>query len=102
MPSFINMTTYIDTLSPKHKRQYLMKIQQYCEGIVAYVYDQWELKPHISWPTVMYGDIYNFLLAQTSFYSAQQMKAFKSLEAYNFFFISGWVIEMQKKNIAEQ
>ena len=46
----------------------------------------------------MYGDIYNFLVHQTSFYSGQQMKAYKSLESYNLY-TSGWVVEVLKKEL---
>jgi len=35
-------------------------------------------------------DIYNFLVLRVSFYSNEQMKAYKSLDAYNYF-LSGFV-----------
>ncbi len=41
-------------------------------------------------PTVEAVDITNYLVLQTSYYTRQQMKAYKSLEAYNFF-VSRWV-----------
>ena len=42
------------------------------------------------WPEVGYGDIYAYFVDSTSFYTRAHMKAFKSLEAYNYF-VSGWV-----------
>ena len=36
-------------------------------------------------PAVEYPDIVNYLVLQTSWATKQQMKAYKSLEAYNFF-----------------
>ena len=42
------------------------------------------------WPEVMYADIYNFLINTTSYCTHEQLKAFKSLDGYNFF-VNGWV-----------
>ncbi|XP_022785983.1 uncharacterized protein LOC111326282 [Stylophora pistillata] len=41
-------------------------------------------------PNVQYPDIVNYLVVQTSWATKTQMKAYKSMEAYNFF-VSGWV-----------
>ncbi len=40
-------------------------------------------------PTVEAVDITNYLVLQTSYYTRQQMKAYKSLEAYKFFVSAG-------------
>ena len=48
-------------------------------------------------PEVEYPDIVNCLVLQTSWLSKEQMKAYKSLEAYNFF-VSGWVSSLLTKN----
>ena len=42
------------------------------------------------WPEVEYADIYNYLVATPSAYTQDQLKAYKSLDAYNFF-ANGWV-----------
>ena len=42
------------------------------------------------WPEVTYADIYNFLINTTSYCTHEQLKAFKSLDGYNFF-VNGWV-----------
>ena len=42
------------------------------------------------WPDIMYADIYNFLINTTSYCTHEQLKAYKSLEGYNFF-VNGWV-----------
>ena len=39
---------------------------------------------------IEYPDIVNYLVLKTSWFTHQQMKACKSLDAYNFF-VSGWV-----------
>lgn len=47
-------------------------------------------------PAIESMDTCNYLVLQTSFYTANQMKAYKSLEAYNYF-ISGWVQDLGTK-----
>ena len=42
------------------------------------------------WPEVTYADIYNFLINTTSYCTHEQLKAYKSLDGYNFF-VNGWV-----------
>ncbi len=49
-------------------------------------------------PTVEAVDITNYLVLQTSYYTRQQMKAYTSLEAYNFF-VSGWVHNLGTKRL---
>lgn len=53
--------------------------------------------PSIEWsnnldlvPDVTYPDIFNYLVLTKSAYTLQEFKAYKSLEAYNFF-VSGWI-----------
>ena len=50
------------------------------------------------YPAVSFPDICNYLVLQTSFYTTKQMKAYKSMEAYNYF-ISGWVKEIGTKHL---
>ena len=40
-------------------------------------------------PEVTYADIYNFLINTTSYCTREQLKAYKSLDGYNFF-VNGW------------
>ena len=42
------------------------------------------------WPEVEYPDIYNILIATPSLYTGDCLKAYKSLDAYNYY-ASGWV-----------
>ena len=44
----------------------------------------------VEWPEVTYADIYNFLINTTSYCTHEQLKAYKSLDGYNFF-VNGWV-----------
>ena len=43
----------------------------------------------MDWPDVMHGDIFNYLIL-TPEYTFEQLKAYKSLDGFNFF-INGWV-----------
>ena len=45
------------------------------------------------WPDVTYADIYNFLINTTSYCTHEQLKAYKSLDGYNFF-VNGWVTDI--------
>ena len=36
-------------------------------------------------PDITWGDVYNYLINTTSIYTKEKLKAYKSLEAYNFF-----------------
>ena len=51
-------------------------------------------------PTIEAVDITNYLVLQTSYYTKQQMKAYKSLEAHHFF-VSGWVHNLCTKRFHE-
>ena len=45
------------------------------------------------WPEVTYPNIANYLIHTTSTFTFDEMKAYKSLESYNYF-ISGFVLEV--------
>ena len=69
---------------------------RYKEKITVCVFDPYALrKSDFSenielLPNVQYPDIVNYLVLQTSWATKTQMKAYKSMDAYNFF-VSGWV-----------
>ena len=42
------------------------------------------------WPDVSYPDMYNYLIETTSEYTHEQLKAYKSLEGYNYL-ANGWI-----------
>jgi len=43
---------------------------------------------------VTYADLYEFLILRTSTYTKQQLKSYKSLEAYKFY-VDGWIRDMK-------
>ena len=51
------------------------------------------------YPSMEYPDLVSYLALQTSWITGQQMKAYKSMDAYNFF-VSGWVNTIFTKPVA--
>lgn len=73
--------------------------ERYVEKVEKIGFDPYAVKPSMfkkvqenpsMLPFIEYPDIVNYLVLQTSWISKMQMKAYKSLEAYNYF-VSGWV-----------
>ena len=42
------------------------------------------------WPDTMYPDVYNYLVHTVSLYTGEEMRAYKSLDGYNFL-VNGWL-----------
>ncbi|EDO26314.1 predicted protein [Nematostella vectensis] len=78
--------------------------ERYREKVNLCGFDPYLLKPSqcsddlADFTCVEYPDIVNYLVLQTSWATGQQMKAYKSLEAYNFF-VSGWVNSILTKKV---
>ena len=73
--------------------------ERYAEKVKTTGFNPYALKPAMFkkvqenpglLPLIEYPDIINYLVLQTSWISKTQMKAYKSLAAYNYF-VSGWV-----------
>ena len=47
-----------------------------------------------NWTDVSYADIYNYLILTPSLYTHEQLKAYKSLDGYNFY-TNGWVSDVR-------
>ena len=78
---------------------------RYREKVLTCGFDPYMLKKSecsedlADYPSVEYPDIVNYLVLQTSWITGQQMKAYKSMDAYNFF-VSGWVNTIFTKPVA--
>lgn len=86
------LSSYCQKLPPDAKSRYLEKIQL-ISGLDPFCPFSLEKKSSIL-PPVDASDIVSYLVLQTSFVTAKQFKAHKSLEAYNQF-VCGWVKDVQ-------
>ena len=73
---------YQSTLDLEAKKRYKEKLVLKSEQIPdPYAVPQEEWVDDITkWPTVLYGDIYNYLIESKGRYTQQSLRAFKSLE----------------------
>ena len=102
-----NLSTYAAKLPPEAQRRYLDKI-----GVISSV-DPFSLACNGNgesnnpaaqpspFPPLDASDLVSYLVLQTSYVSAKQFKARKSLEAYNQF-LSSWVKEVRSWSILDK
>ena len=87
------LSNYCVNLDKEAKDRYLEKIKvvnkidPYCIPKAQWITDV------NMWPNVTYPDIVTYLIFTKSAYTADDLKSYKSLEAYNQF-VSGWVREI--------
>ena len=102
MATAANLSLYAEGLGQEAKKRYLQKLQ-----LVGGM-DPFQLATNRAngsatkakdLPPVEASDIVSYLVLQTSFVTAKQFKAYKSLEAYNQF-VSGWVKDVCAWSIA--
>ena len=81
---------YRDSLGASEKINYNEKLK-FTAGIDPYsVSSDFYSESMEKWPEVEFPDIINYLIFTTSEYTNEQLKAYKSLEA-NQYFMAGWV-----------
>ncbi|XP_014661478.1 PREDICTED: uncharacterized protein LOC106804701 isoform X2 [Priapulus caudatus] len=90
------LSPYANKLDSVAKQRYVVKIG--CVDADPYAICRSECKSVLDCesnelPDVEYPDIYHYLINTPGGFSGQCMKAYKSLDAYNYF-ISGWVREL--------
>ncbi|XP_028517658.1 uncharacterized protein LOC110248026 [Exaiptasia diaphana] len=87
MPCYPSKTRYREKVEICGLDPYTLKPSDYVEDLARL-------------PAIEYPDIVNYLVLQTSWATNAQMKAYKSLDAYNFF-VSGWVGSLLTKEVKE-
>ncbi|XP_035996599.1 uncharacterized protein LOC118564015 [Fundulus heteroclitus] len=98
MEDTVTESPYCMELEPISRHRYKELINRYV-GRDPYLMKMCEFSVDLKdLPTVEAVDITNYLVLQTSFYTKQQMKAYKSMEAYNFF-VCGWVHNLGTKRL---
>ena len=85
------MSTYFDQLDTTAKTRYKEKLSfvQLSQCPYSLPNDVWEDNVKL-WPPVEFPSIYMYLINTPGKFTLETMKAYKSMEAYNYF-ISGWV-----------
>ena len=82
-------SAYFNSLSPSDKNCYKMKLTL-VSGITLHLTDPFAIKPSEwlndvkKWPAIQWPEIYNYLIETPSVYTREKLKAYKSLDAYNF------------------
>ena len=86
------MLDYVATLDYTAKKRYLENLKidgNELKDPYSIAESQWteDMK---GWPETHFGDLYVYLIDTKGIYTKEKLKAFKSLEAYNYFF-NGYV-----------
>ena len=93
------LSQYAQSLELSARARYLLKIDAMKEE--PYLLKKSDLDDCLNGlPSVDYTDIVDYLVYSTSYLTAKEIKAKKSLQAYNNF-LSGWVLETAIKSYEE-
>ena len=92
----MDKSKYFQCLSSESKKRYLAKISK-IENVDPYCLKKENLNSDTEcFPKISYPDIVNYLLFAPSPVTAEELKCYKSMEAYNYF-LCGWVKEITVK-----
>ena len=92
----MDKSKYFQYLSNESKKRYLVKISR-IENADPYTLKKENLNFDTEYfPKISYPDIVNYLLFAPSPVTAEELKCYKSMEAYNYF-LCGWVKEIATK-----
>ena len=88
------LRNYVDRLLPEARARYVRKIFD-IDGIDPYEIPErsWSSNP-VDLPEVNYISFVNYFYLEKSAYTREELRAYKSLEAYKAF-VAGWVQEIQ-------
>ena len=81
---------YVCTLPEAERKRYKQKIKaitkkDYEENLDPYILEDGWIDDISLWPPVEYGCIYTYLIETPGPYTKEQVKAYKSLDAYNYY-----------------
>ena len=84
-----DFSDYYKQLDPVSQARYRAKLTLH-EGSVHHpdpyaILEAYWINNVSKWPTVQFGDLYNYLVNTPGIYTKESLKAYKSLEGYNFF-----------------
>ena len=85
------LSAYYNDLEEKAKSRYREKLEKL--GGMTDPYLNWQSEASIDWqlwPDVEYSNIFNYLIESPSVYTGESLKAYRSIDGYNYF-VSGWV-----------
>ena len=85
------LSNYAEKLEGKVKQRYLEKISEV--GVDPLLIPDHKLDPECL-PPIEASDLLSYLVLDTSYYTNEQFKAFKSLQAYNQM-VSGFICSIQ-------
>ena len=78
---------YQPTLDYEAKKRYKEKLSVESETLpdpYSLSEEEW-IDDITKWPSIEFGDVYNYLINLKGRYTKESLKAYKSLEAYNYF-----------------
>ena len=81
-------SSYFSSLNYTAKKRYLEKLKKgsfSVEDPFSIDDGQW-LEDLSQWPELEFGDIYSYLIDTKATYTKEKLRAYKSLDAYNYFF----------------
>ena len=81
---------YRDSLSAENREIYDAKLKFTANSDPYSVSANFFAQSMAKWPEIEFPDIVNYLLFSTSNFRKEQVKAYKSLQAYQYF-VAGWV-----------
>ena len=95
-PVSAGFSAYYHTLDDTSKMWYREKLSKFGGLKDPYLGEQEGVgeDPWDKWPEVQYPDIFCYLIETTSEYTGETLKAYKSLDSYNYF-VNGWVANVK-------
>ena len=84
-------SVYVNDLCAADKRRYMEKIKDFSRKEFENSLDPYQVPENewiddvALWPPVEFGCIYSYLIERTGEFTKEKLKAYKSLEAYNYY-----------------